>query len=176
MAIVKVEALFTPAEVARITGVSPELQRDWRRRGLLKPSNEGKHVRFTAYELGYLKALKAFSEAGVLVGEADLAAAASSFPTWHFASEIVLRRISYKGLPDYVSPGNEAKRFVLSTQRGVYTMGDINDMVRFVDGEDTSALVTMIYDCRKAAEEIVKQAPRPLIALDNDERQVIHAR
>jgi hypothetical protein len=54
---------FTPAEAARITGVSTDSQRDWRRRGFL-PQVEG-HARFDAFSLVELWAMKMLSDRGI---------------------------------------------------------------------------------------------------------------
>ncbi|RQW41376.1 helix-turn-helix domain-containing protein [Novosphingobium sp. LASN5T] len=50
---------FTPAEATAITGVSQDLQRDWRRRGFL-PRSEG-HARFDLFGLAELLTMKLLS-------------------------------------------------------------------------------------------------------------------
>jgi hypothetical protein len=56
--------LFTPGEAERITGISVALQRDWRRRGLLRPNEDG-HARFHFVDLGELLFLKVVAERGI---------------------------------------------------------------------------------------------------------------
>ncbi|WP_102110276.1 helix-turn-helix domain-containing protein [Oceaniglobus roseus] len=46
--------LFTPAETAKITGVSERSQRNWRARGFLKPLPPGKHFRADVFDLSVL--------------------------------------------------------------------------------------------------------------------------
>ena len=50
---------FTPAQAAKITGVNVALQRDWRRRGILPPS-EGR-TKFTAFAVAEMLALSALA-------------------------------------------------------------------------------------------------------------------
>lgn len=55
---------FTPAEAAKISGVSATLQRDWRRRGILRPLETGQ-ARFTPFEVAEMMALNALAERGL---------------------------------------------------------------------------------------------------------------
>lgn len=55
---------FSAGEAAFITGVSTDVQRSWRKRGVL-PANAAAKVRFTAVEAFHLRILRGFSEAGV---------------------------------------------------------------------------------------------------------------
>jgi hypothetical protein len=69
MANLKFEVVtFSPAEVESIAGVSPSLQRDWRRRKFL-PKNAGRHARFDAYQLMEIWAMRALADRGI--GPAD---------------------------------------------------------------------------------------------------------
>lgn len=56
---------FTPAEAAVATGVSVDLQRDWRRRDVLKQQRGVGHARFRLSDLCRLYAMKTFSDVGV---------------------------------------------------------------------------------------------------------------
>ena len=58
---------FTASEAHRITGVPPETQQDWRRRGFL-PETGGKHSRWTVRELCRLRLMRALVEAGFPIG------------------------------------------------------------------------------------------------------------
>ena len=55
------DAAFTPAEVAKITEVSPELQRDWRRRKLLRPNQRG-HARYEPHVVAELMVMKLLAQ------------------------------------------------------------------------------------------------------------------
>lgn len=71
---------FGASEVARISGVSLEKQRDWRRRGLLDSLPSSSHARFDSFELARLMVWQVFSDVGVDLREsrslADWAAVA----------------------------------------------------------------------------------------------------
>jgi hypothetical protein len=56
--------LFTPGETAKITGVSPDLQRDWRRRGYLPVTDYG-HNRFGLHGLAHMLFLKSMADRGI---------------------------------------------------------------------------------------------------------------
>lgn len=56
-------ALFTPAETERITGLSVNMQRDWRKRGFLN-SAPG-HARFDAFEVADIAVMQALAKAGI---------------------------------------------------------------------------------------------------------------
>lgn len=55
--------LYSPAEAGRISGLSPGMQRDWRRRGFL-PAADG-HARFNAFEVSDMRCLKLLSDGGL---------------------------------------------------------------------------------------------------------------
>ena len=55
--------LFSPAQVSEITGLSPVMQADWRRRDIL-PKHSG-HARFNALEIAEIWLLKMLSDRGV---------------------------------------------------------------------------------------------------------------
>ncbi len=55
--------MFTPAEAERITGVSTDKQRDWRRHGYL-PSSDG-HARFDIFALAKMTVMGMLAEHGI---------------------------------------------------------------------------------------------------------------
>src|SRR5438876_294573 len=57
--------LFAPAEASYITGASPDLQRDWRRRGYLPESADGHHARFDLHGLSHLLFLRTMGDRGI---------------------------------------------------------------------------------------------------------------
>lgn len=61
-------SVFTPSEAEQITGVSVDLQRDWRRRRIM-PKRDG-HARFDAHELADMLTLKMCSDAGLSLDDA----------------------------------------------------------------------------------------------------------
>lgn len=54
---------FTPAEAAKVSGVSVASQRDWRRRGFL-PKTEG-HARFSIFEVAEMLVLSSLGDQGI---------------------------------------------------------------------------------------------------------------
>jgi hypothetical protein len=83
-------ATFSPSQVAEITGLTPTQQRDWRRRGILPPSQNG-HARFdlllTASIL-FMKHLAAF----------DIGPGFSRKMSGNISSEIVFQALLNGGL------------------------------------------------------------------------------
>lgn len=61
--------VYEAATAAFITGVAPETQREWRRRGFL-PSHDGRHARFTVRDLCRLRLMRALVETGFPVSQA----------------------------------------------------------------------------------------------------------
>jgi hypothetical protein len=62
-----IERKYSPAEVAAITGASTSLQRDWRRRGILRCSNEPGWSSFDLHDVVEIFIFKWFSDAGFFV-------------------------------------------------------------------------------------------------------------
>jgi DNA-binding transcriptional MerR regulator len=61
--------VYAAGEAAFITGVSPDTQHDWRRRGFL-PATGGKHTRFTVRDLCRLRLMRALVDTGFPIGHA----------------------------------------------------------------------------------------------------------
>lgn len=78
-------AEFGPAEVALHTGVTQEQQRDWRRRGVLLKSEDGK-ARYTSIDLAEIVVRKELQAAGVPLTKARNSAAVGAMVVVEFAS------------------------------------------------------------------------------------------
>ena len=61
---------FTPKEASVISGVSPNLQRDWRRRGLLPEKRQEGWASFSLTDVIQLTVMKAFSDSSISVQSA----------------------------------------------------------------------------------------------------------
>lgn len=72
---------FSPSEAAAITGVSVDLQRDWRRRGLLPENKEGKWTRFNLDHIIEMSVMKVFADAGFSVSYVAECASMAILPT-----------------------------------------------------------------------------------------------
>lgn len=62
---------YSPSEVARVSGVSTSLQRDWRRRGVIQGRADG----WNKYDLGdviRMTVMRAFTQSGISIETADL--------------------------------------------------------------------------------------------------------
>jgi hypothetical protein len=153
-----VRAKFTPAEAHHITGVSPDLQRDWRHRKFLLPRRGRKHVRFDAIELGYLLALKTFSEAGVSIARIEAAAKLAEGPIWAFVSRPAEE---YFRAPAQTNVDADASRYVV-VRSHKYFPSRVGDLAA-LEGQPP-ALLTQIFDCKLAAEVILERTPRPPIS------------
>jgi len=79
---------FGASEVARLTGITQDRQRDWRRRGLLPAKAAGAHARFTALAVAQLMVRQNLSRLGVDLAETDEIAALSGFNVLSFGSQI----------------------------------------------------------------------------------------
>lgn len=76
-----VDREFSPSEAAAITGVSVDLQRDWRRRGLLPENKQGKWTRFDLKHIIEMFVMKVFSDAGFSVSSVAEIASLAILPT-----------------------------------------------------------------------------------------------
>ncbi len=65
-----VDREFSPSEAAHISGVSTSLQRDWRRRGVIRSRSEGWH-RFALEEVIRMTVMRAFTQSGISIETAD---------------------------------------------------------------------------------------------------------
>lgn len=75
------ERTFTPKEAAEISGVSPVLQRNWRRRGFLPVRNDG-WAQFTVSDIVRLCAMKILADTGISIEAARQIAATACDPVY----------------------------------------------------------------------------------------------
>lgn len=156
-----IAAEFTPAEAGEITGVSPDVQRDWRRRKLLIPpagrvrAGEQKHNRFGVRELGYLLAMKTFSAAGVSMERMTEAASLADIAVEGLVNTIEISKL--RG--ETPLPSRSESVFVVVSGE---TASKVQGRVAIAHFFETHASIfTQIFDCRAAAELIIARAPRP---------------
>ncbi len=79
---------FTPKEAAAVTGVSPTLQRDWRRRGLLPEKKEVGWTSFTLEDVIQMSVMKAFADSGISVKAAREFSDLAVLPTLAFIDDM----------------------------------------------------------------------------------------
>lgn len=144
---------FTPGEAARLTGVSTDLQRDWRRRGLLAPKALAGHSRFEFDGLCRMLALKAFSDAGVRLkaltdstfDDADTAASVALLPMQMFAGCRV-------GTTD---TSHRIGRYVIIDGFGVCRADSLDDYEKARADRKMDDPVAVIFDCKRATESLL---------------------
>lgn len=79
--------VFTPGELAQITGISTEQQRDWRRRELIVGKDEpNKHAQFDLITVAELLVLKRLIDQGIPVSRAKSLAEKSAQAVARFAA------------------------------------------------------------------------------------------
>lgn len=161
------EADYTPSEVEAITGVSGDLQRDWRRRGFLEAKSDTKRSRFRASDLGYMMALKAFSDAGVSVAAAKDAASIAVLP---IVARLAPRPTS---VPPMTSFDPSSPRFVIIAKGEAMRAGSADALRHLFDSTDWADHlgnpVVVVFDCEKASRIILSRVPRPPFVLEVDE-------
>src|SRR5262245_23509269 len=86
-----IEEVYTPGEISAISGVSGDLLRDWRRRGVSPGVGEpGEHLRLTGYEIGRVLIFGQLSAADIGLRGMHAAAQMASFPLDQHLIELCL--------------------------------------------------------------------------------------
>lgn len=169
---------FSPSEAAAITGVSVDLQRDWRRRGLLPENKEGKWTRFDLKHIIEMFVMKVFSGAGFSVSSVAEIASLAILPTLQRLHELP-GAVSFEG--DEVE--DRIKEMALSRAvvgaRGRYlvmvkdpehsepevarcdTLGHLDSVM----GESNAAHCTVL-DLARLATSIADRAGLPLMRIE----------
>lgn len=172
-----IEREFTPSEAAAISGVSPTLQRDWRRREILRGNSDGRWTRWTLTDVIRLSVMKLFSEAGMDVSNTTIVAQMAIFPTLAELAHID-GAVSFEGdeLPAEsqsrirastvrtTDPSHSPGRFLASYGKGEYDVCRTDDLASLEEILDADAYpILLIVDCRNLARLIVERAGGPLI-------------
>lgn len=171
---------FTPSEAERITGVSNDLQRNWRRRGHLR-SHDG-HARFDAFALADMWGLKMLSDRGI--GPTDGVQALDSMSTrlvWHALASFHAWEGDVENAPGLewadksewlrrellqVSP---ARFFVwLADGRPAFTSSIESLMSRFGSTDPAVAGPLIVFDLEALGSLLLDRAGRALAHFDSD--------
>ncbi|QEL27260.1 MerR family transcriptional regulator (plasmid) [Bosea sp. F3-2] len=159
---------FTPAEAARATGVSVELQRDWKRRGYLASREDGKHSRYTFEDLSRMLALKSFSDAGIGLRVATTPLGSDGFRNAETAASMAM--LPMLGFANYAirttDPSHRIGRYVIVDSAGVCRTDSLDDYERERGMLQTGGPVAIIFDCKKAAEAILAKLDRPHLIVE----------
>lgn len=166
---------FQAREVAAMSGVSQNLQRDWRRRGLLDVHEGDGRKRFTSFEVVLLTVMGILSDAKISVKSAQSLAldvcpfidmffdqietayeiegdGRDRFDTSEFLDQVArdpLSRFAFVTLP----ADDKCSMFLLGNVAELETVGP----------KETGWRSGLLLDLRGIAEDIAAKAPRPLI-------------
>lgn len=170
---------FTPAEAAAITGVSTALQRDWRRREVIKgePNPEGKWTRWSLTDVISLSVMKLLSDAGMDVSNTTIIAGMALLPTLG-ALTLIDEAVEFDG--DEVGdvekarvrsttigtthPSHTAGRFLASFGKGEYDVCRTDDLASLEAMLDEEARpIVSVVDCYNLARLIVERAGGPVL-------------
>ncbi|MGE3877397.1 MAG: hypothetical protein AB7F74_30935 [Parvibaculaceae bacterium] len=171
---------FTPAEAATITGVSPALQRDWRRRNLMKENPDGRWTRWTLTDIIELSVMKLFSDAGMDVSNTTIVAHMAVMPTLG-ALALIDEAVAFEGVEvpeefknrirfgtvQTTDPSHTLGRFLASFGKGEYDVCRTDDLAALelqLDKEPRPIL--SIVDCCSLARLIAERAGGPVIRYD----------
>ena len=179
--------LYTPAEAGRISGLSPGMQRDWRRRGFL-PAADG-HARFNAFEVSDMRCLKLLSDGGLGPGRGvrswkqavafcivsrALASplAYSSIPKNIIESRQIIVKTYISGMAskkDNSSPSSYSDMIFSAPNFAVWwgeLSGVVGNSLDDINSDSielgTDALPGIFIDFHRAADELIRLA-RPLV-------------
>lgn len=170
---------FSPAEAATITGVSTALQRDWRRRDIIKadPNPEGKWTRWTLADIIRLSVMKLFSDVGMEVSSTSIVAGMAIMPTLSALAQIE-EAVEFSGADIGESekmrlrsrttmtthPSHVPGRFLAWFGRGEYDVcraDSLSSLEEVLDQRSRS--IMSIVDCRNLASLIANRAGGPVI-------------
>lgn len=70
---------FSPSEVARVSGVSTALQRDWRRRGVIPGRSDGWN-RYSLDDVIRMTVMRAFTQSGISLETAEMVSGSAVLP------------------------------------------------------------------------------------------------
>jgi hypothetical protein len=164
---------YGAAEVERITGVSPELQRDWRRRGILAKLDQPGRAKYSLSDVIEIAALKTLADAGLPVSMAgDLAGLAilpviDNFLRWPGVYEFTGHELSDAEKSEIlarhvVGVTDDENWLYAALGRDEPIMGRTSDL-RNLDGGLRGAKAAIIVDLTSLAAEITDRAALPLI-------------
>ena len=159
---------YTRGEAARATGVSVELQRDWKRRGYLASRDDGKHSRYTFEDLSHMLALKSFSDAGIGLRVAATPLGSDGFRNAETAASMAM--LPMLGFANYAvgttDPRHRIGRYVIVDSAGVCRTDSLDEYERERGTLQPGGPVTIVFDTKKAAEAILAKLDRPHLVVE----------
>lgn len=145
------QAVYTPGELERISGLGADMQRVWRRRGQLPTRGSG-HARFTIAEVFEITLRVALARSGVAPGEPlpDLTTAASG---------AMFHAIFCHGAVEVIGPATEVAHFLHIFQH------DRGDLGSFLIGNPRQSHFLVLNDRREIR---VVDEPADIVGADEE--------
>lgn len=164
---------YGAAEVKRITGVSPDLQRDWRRRGILSKLAQPGRAKYSVSDVIEIAALKTLADAGLPVSTAGELASLAVLPVirnflrwpgvYGFVGDDVSDEIKDQILARHVVGASDDDNWLfaaLGCDNPI--MGRTADL-RTLEGGLRASKAAVIVDLNALAHEIAERALSPMI-------------
>ena len=168
-----IENEYGAADVEQITGVSPDLQRDWRRRGILPKLAQPGRAKYSLSDVIEIAALKTLADAGLPVSTAGELASLSVLPVisnflrwpdvYRFVGDAVSDEVKDEILAGHVVGASDDDNWLFAALgRDDPIMGRTSDL-RTLDGGLHGSKAAVIVDLTSLAYEITARAALPLI-------------
>lgn len=174
---------YTPSEAAKITGVSPALQRDWRRRELLPETKKEGWANFSLDNIIEMSVMKAFSDGGISVLAAREMASTAVLPTLRnivhkdeavsFEGDVFPAQLKEHSITGFIRGGDGDYLFaplpVVSGTPEVYRFASPADIEKTL--ETGSSFYGIIIDTINLADKIISNSELPLIRFEVEEKE-----
>jgi hypothetical protein len=170
------QAIYTPAELEQISGLSTDMQRVWRRRGQL-PSQGSGHARFSIAEVIEITLRYALSKIGIPPSEMNLDLAKATSAAMAFAT------LGHGGC-EIIGPADDVDRFLLefsedNGELGVYLADSPKEFhylvlnewheSRIVDDPTdlvpTTEEVSIIFNLELVGNRLVERGRKPVVTV-----------
>lgn len=145
------EAVYTPAELERISGLSADMQRVWRRRGQLHSQGSG-HARFTISEVIQITLRTSLSRAGIPPGQEGLDLEGAT-------SAAMFHAVFCHGAVEVIGPAPEVDHFLRIFE------DDDGQLGTFLVGNPASSNYLVLNDRH---ETRIVDEPHDLVATDEE--------
>lgn len=194
---------YGPSDVSRITGVSSDLLRDWRRRGIIKASNFGSSV-YTSLTIAQIMLRRALSDVGVPLTESEKSADLGALYVLGFAVEAPkaieepadISSASVRGAINELQLPSDF-RYLLITRPQIFA-GDLSDLPNAAESfelfggllplptlefglgiidrlqRDNRAEAWSVVDLRALGDKLLRRSQRPICRLCSGPRRAAH--
>lgn len=147
---------YTPSEAEHVTGVSPALQRDWRRRSLL-PDSEKYQARYSASALAEMLLMKDFADHGFGPKLLRDLLGMSALPLGDWVS------ILSAGHTVEIDASQLPSRYVLFSDDEAFRTNDLNNAFDVLASRNHR--LGLVCDLKQIAAQVVSKLPRPSVRI-----------